>query len=1143
MWGSFVTISLLMIDDVVIFWRGLAGGPFEERKRRAVVVGMYAQFSLILIFLAFSIFGTVFLTSDQAEKECWSKQPCNQVQSIVPYACISNDLGTLAQWNRELNKTTELTPVCQQLEQLWSKGTVGNCLETYLDLAGEYGKAVYNESAAMPIQGTNLTTAPFNQGYNESAVTCQRSSNSVEGTVDKYSGNLTSVLDSTAKEGSVGFGFYTLIAGTFLSNVQQSQAEGFDPNSEAYQDAADASSYFPNLNTNMAVFLLRAFGIIDPTTPFVRGDQPIPENYTGLMLEAPWYKECDGPSGPLSGCQEALGSTCDQWDIIISFDDSKDEKKLFMACICVGWASILLSILVYLLSFNNFTDYTSDEAWIATVNQIGGFLGWSTVLKNSVTEAGFTASEELGVLLRKLFGGIDMDLTDRVLGAYLASERRNWRRLRTVVAKLELHGYTMKKQPGCCGGLFDGTGIDGYGLGELKSVVEGMSGSLSANSLESGNELENRLSCLSGAEIGAESSNETARKRRGSSDLLISNLDSTVLKVGPMPIVPLTPFARSTGIVTNGENGGVAENGRIGRVSETSTARSSVRSTTADRSIEVAYSFVRLDSSIRSFAAEGKSLSLDEDTERATEELAKHKASKLGRRKKHNSSSGMSLGSVASIAIKDDTKAIKLMVPVDLSQIEFSPPISSRDAARLCMDDNLGHVPSDTLQNALRYSWFAKAAYGLQTKRWKASATGDRAVDCIDGILSSKCFPNVLGSAINVQERFKKRNFDAILEHTGIPPEDVLFVSYTNTTFGALPFLVMLDRASSKVVISIRGTAGLEDLITDLLSNPVAMNDMLPRSILEGCEGTEIYAHAGIMSSAKAIIHALEHEGVLGKIDEIGGISGIDGMDRTDAHEVVREQSKAFSRHISSLRADSEIEFSLERAQTAVFDAIVVQNYDVVVTGHSLGAAVASLVSVVLKEKYPTLTCWAFNPPGGLVSPELSKLAAPYITSVIVGYDAISRLGIKNVKDLVDDMVFSLCRCKRPKLKIGVDVLLSKRKDALTAPRTYCSFDDVDDDVKSIIVEYIEHSLVHKADLEERLLVPLGQMLFMRPYVSAGGVEWDAVFAEPEDIVSEGILLSKLSFKHHRLPCVIEAIEACVAEAQEREARGGNYSV
>lgn len=41
--------------------------------------------------------------------------------------------------------------------------------------------------------------------------------------------------------------------------------------------------------------------------------------------------------------------------------------------------------------------------------------------------------------------------------------------------------------------------------------------------------------------------------------------------------------------------------------------------------------------------------------------------------------------------------------------------------------------------------------------------------------------------------------------------------------------------------------------------------------------------------------------------------------------------------------------------------------------------------------------CWAFCPPGGLVSANLSAAMAPFCTSVIVGKDAISRVSMTNL--------------------------------------------------------------------------------------------------------------------------------------------------
>ena len=47
----------------------------------------------------------------------------------------------------------------------------------------------------------------------------------------------------------------------------------------------------------------------------------------------------------------------------------------------------------------------------------------------------------------------------------------------------------------------------------------------------------------------------------------------------------------------------------------------------------------------------------------------------------------------------------------------------------------------------------------------------------------------------------------------------------------------------------------------------------------------------------------------------------------------------------------------------------------------------------------------------------------PFCTSVIVSKDAVSRLSLRNVSGLVDEMLIALARCKQPTLKAGRHLL------------------------------------------------------------------------------------------------------------------------
>lgn len=62
--------------------------------------------------------------------------------------------------------------------------------------------------------------------------------------------------------------------------------------------------------------------------------------------------------------------------------------------------------------------------------------------------------------------------------------------------------------------------------------------------------------------------------------------------------------------------------------------------------------------------------------------------------------------------------------------------------------------------------------------------------------------------------------------------------------------------------------------------------------------------------------------------------------------------------------------------------------------------------------------CWAYCPPGGLVSANLSAAMAPFCTSVIVGKDAISRVSMSNLAGMMDEVLIALARCKQPTCKV-----------------------------------------------------------------------------------------------------------------------------
>ena len=67
------------------------------------------------------------------------------------------------------------------------------------------------------------------------------------------------------------------------------------------------------------------------------------------------------------------------------------------------------------------------------------------------------------------------------------------------------------------------------------------------------------------------------------------------------------------------------------------------------------------------------------------------------------------------------------------------------------------------------------------------------------------------------------------------------------------------------------------------------------------------------------------------------------------------------------------------------------REYDLVVVGHSLGAGTAAILAILMREHFPELQCFAFSPPGGLMSASCVEQTKSFITSVVVGKDVVPR--------------------------------------------------------------------------------------------------------------------------------------------------------
>uniref|UniRef100_A0A8C4RVD2 Diacylglycerol lipase-alpha n=2 Tax=Erpetoichthys calabaricus TaxID=27687 RepID=A0A8C4RVD2_ERPCA len=193
-----------------------------------------------------------------------------------------------------------------------------------------------------------------------------------------------------------------------------------------------------------------------------------------------------------------------------------------------------------------------------------------------------------------------------------------------------------------------------------------------------------------------------------------------------------------------------------------------------------------------------------------------------------------------------------------------------------------------------------------------------------------------------------------------LPGVDIVYTSCHDAVYET-PFFVAVDHGKKKVVISIRGTLSPKDALTDLTGDA----ERLP---VEGHHGTWL-GHKGMVLSAEYIKKKLDQEMIL---------------------------SQAFGR-------------DLVRGT---------KHYGLIVVGHSLGAGTAAILSFLLRPFYPSLHCYAYSPPGGLLSEDAMEYSKEFVTSVVLGKDLVPRIGLSQLEGFRRHLLEVLQKSNKPKWRI-----------------------------------------------------------------------------------------------------------------------------
>lgn len=189
---------------------------------------------------------------------------------------------------------------------------------------------------------------------------------------------------------------------------------------------------------------------------------------------------------------------------------------------------------------------------------------------------------------------------------------------------------------------------------------------------------------------------------------------------------------------------------------------------------------------------------------------------------------------------------------------------------------------------------------------------------------------------------------------------ELIYANYCNKV-AEPPFYIVVDFSKRAVVVSIRGTLSLEDILTDLN----ASEEVIPLSPRR----EDWVTHRGILEAALNIKQQLEDRGLL---------------------------EQAFNH-------------SFEKGSN---------NFDLIMVGHSLGGGIAAILALLLKEQYPSIKCYAFAPPGGLMSEPVMEYSKSFVTSLVLGKDVVTRLGLHQMEELRTDLLYAISQCNKSKWKV-----------------------------------------------------------------------------------------------------------------------------
>ncbi|KAL7481992.1 hypothetical protein ACHAW6_007666 [Cyclotella cf. meneghiniana] len=233
-----------------------------------------------------------------------------------------------------------------------------------------------------------------------------------------------------------------------------------------------------------------------------------------------------------------------------------------------------------------------------------------------------------------------------------------------------------------------------------------------------------------------------------------------------------------------------------------------------------------------------------------------------------------------------------------------------------------------------------------------------------------RCSPEIDGEDLAGHETIVGDNFlniheATMLAHAGLEKTDIAYASF-EAGFYETPYCIVIDREWKTVVVSIRGSLTLEDCVVDVLLDPSPLDSLGEQY---GFSGNGQYCHGGVLECTQWLHADLTRHKILDKL-------------------LLGEHS----------------EYS---------------DYTLRIVGHSLGAGIGVILSLMLRNTFPGLRCICYSPPGGLLTWELATACSDFVNSFVLDSDIVPRLSLNNMESLRDEVLNLISRVRLSKYEIA----------------------------------------------------------------------------------------------------------------------------